>query len=332
MNTKNVKILGSGKYLPSKIVTSEELDEKLGLKNGWTEKKSGIKYRHYITTESSSEMGAYAIEAALKDANLTVEDIDCIVSTSGSMQQPIPCTAALIQKQLGWENTKIPCFDINSTCLSFVTGLDVMSCMIDSKRYKNIILVSTEVASNALNWNQKESCVLFGDGAVAFIIGQGIDTETSKVIGSHMETFSKGADLTEVRGGGTKIHPREHSIETKDNYLFHMDGHGVFKLSLKVIDSFMDEFLKNCNLTIKDIDMVVPHQASGMAMKIMRKHLGLPEEKFMNIIENHGNTIAASIPMALHEGIKQGKIKRGDKVMLIGTSAGLSIGGVVLEY
>lgn len=332
MNIKNVKVLGSGKYLPKRIVTSEELDEKLGLKKGWTEKKSGIKYRHYITTESSSEMGAYAIEMALKDANLTVKDIDCIVCTSGSMQQPIPCTAALIQNQLGWEETKIPCFDINSTCLSFVTGLDVMSNMIDSKRYRNIILVSTEVASNALNWNEKESCVLFGDGAAAFIIGQSADEDNSKVIGSHMETFSSGANLTEVRGGGTRIHPREHSTETKDNYLFHMDGHGVFKLSLKVIDSFMDKLLENCNLNIKNIDIVVPHQASGMAMRIMRKHLGFPEEKFMNIIETHGNTIAASIPMALHDGIKQGKIKRGDKVMLIGTSAGLSLGGVILEY
>lgn len=332
MNTKSVKILGSGKYLPSRIVTSEELDYKLGLKKGWTEKKSGIKYRHYVTTESSSEMGAYAIKEALKDSNLTNLDIDCIVCTSGAIQQPIPCTAALIQAQLGWEDTGIPCFDINSTCLSFVTGFDIMSCLVDSQKYRNIILVSTEFASCALNWEEKESCVLFGDGAVAFIIGQTDDKEDSKVIGGHMETFSKGASLTEIRGGGTKIHPREYSEETKDNYLFHMDGQGVFKLSLKVIDAFMDRFLKSCELTMDDIDMVVPHQASGMAMRIMRRRLGVPEEKFMNIIENHGNTIAASIPMALHEGINQGKIKRGDKVMLIGTSAGLSIGGLILEY
>lgn len=331
---RNIKILSTGKYLPARVVHSSELDEMMNLEKGWTEKKSGVTNRRYIdpTFETNAYMGARAAEQALHNANLKKEDIDCIISASGSYQQPLPCGAALIQKELEMSHLGVPCFDINSTCLSFVTALDTISYLVEAGRYNRVLIISSEIASAAINYNQKESAVLFGDAAVAVIVEKAKNTEDSHILNSHMVTFSEGANLTEVRGGGTNFHPRNYSEETKEEFLFHMDGKGVFKLSSKKINEFVTDLLSPTRFEMKHIDLVIPHQASGMAMRIMRKKLGIAEDKFMDIIGEHGNTIASSIPLALHEAIVSGRLKRGQRAMLIGTSAGLSIGGIVFEY
>lgn len=329
---RNIKIISTGIYLPNNVVTSVDISEKVGVSSSWIEKKSGVISRRYVTNETSSYMGAMAIQDALQRANLTYEDLDCIVCTSGTAQQEIPCTAALIQEQLGKQMSGTPCFDINSTCLSFVTGLDMMSFVVHQEKYNRIVLVSSEIASVGLNWNQKESCVLFGDGACAVIIEKTPNSEKSVILASLMETYSKGAHMTEIKGGGSMLHPREHTEDNKEDFLFHMDGRGVFRLSSQVIDGVIERLFEQTSFSLQDIDFVVPHQASGMALEIMRKKLNIPKEKFVRIIENHGNTISSSIPMALHHIIKNGQLKRGDKVLLLGTSAGLSIGGVIFEY
>lgn len=326
---RKIKIIGIGKYLPKKIVTSEEIDETLGLRSGWTEKKSGVKTRYYANGETASEMAAEAIKRALDHAGLTINDIDCIVSTSGTMEQPIPCTAALIHEKIK-PTQPIPAFDINSTCLSFVTGFDVLSHMVHLHTYNRVILVSSDIASIGINPKQKESYVLFGDAAVACIIERSNEDECAGVIYSKMITNSEGAHLTEIRGGGSKLHPNYHKNE--EDFLFDMDGREVFRMSSKIITDFVGELLTKSNMTMNDIDLVVPHQASGMSMRILSGKVGIDENKLMNVIEHYGNTIAASIPLALHDAIHSGKLQKGHKVMLIGTSAGLSVGGVVFEY
>lgn len=326
-----VKIIGTGKYLPSKKVASFEIDERFGKAIGWVKSKSGVEVRSFVEGETASEMAALAVHEAVKAANIELSQIDCIVSVSGTAEQPIPCNAALIQRQIGLSASRIPCFDINSTCLSFVTGLDTISYLVSSGRYKYVLLVASEVASVGLNWSAQENAMLFGDGAAAVIISSSAKQEPSKILAGHMETFSEGAHFTEVRGGGTKIHPNDSRAKETD-FLFHMDGKAVFKLSSKYLHTFMERLLTEAGCTLHDIDLVIPHQASGMAMRILRNKLGIAEEKFMSIIHNHGNTIAASIPMALHEAIQQGKLVRGQRVMLLGTSAGLSIGGMIFDY
>ncbi|MFE4709356.1 MULTISPECIES: beta-ketoacyl-ACP synthase III [Paenibacillus] len=332
MNSRKIKIMGTGKYLPKRKVLSEEIDRKLGLPEGWTEQKSGVAYRHYVDTESTSEMGANAAREAIKDAGLELEDIDCIVSASGTYEQPIPCTAALIKIKLDMGNSNIPCFDINSTCLSFVTALDVVSFLVHERKYKNVLIVSSEIASPGLNWKQKESCILFGDGAAAAIISRSEEHESSELLTSLTETYVEGASYTEIRGGGTRIPSTEYNGDNLDDYLFNMNGRAVFKLSSKVIHNFMKRLFDQTSISKQDIHMVIPHQASGLAMRIMRQKLNYKEEKFMNIISTHGNVIAASIPMALHECIKQKRVQRGERLLLMGTSAGLSLGAVVLVY
>ncbi|MDT3424754.1 3-oxoacyl-[acyl-carrier-protein] synthase-3 [Paenibacillus forsythiae] len=332
MNTRKIKILGTGKYLPKKVVYSSEIDHKLGLPEGWTQKKSGVSHRHYVETESTSEMGANAAREAVRDAGLKLEDIDCIVSASGTSEQPIPCTAALIKIKLEMGNSNIPCFDINSTCLSFVTALDLISFLVHQRKYNKVLIISSEIASPGLNWKQKESCILFGDGAAAVVVGRSEDHEQSEITSSLTETYVEGASYTEIRGGGTRLPATMFNGTNLEEYLFNMNGRAIFKLSSKVINRFMDRLFESTPFSRQDIHMVIPHQASGLALRIMRQKLGYTDEKFMNIISTHGNVIAASIPMALHESIKQNKIQRGDKLLLLGTSAGLSLGGMALVY
>jgi 3-oxoacyl-[acyl-carrier-protein] synthase-3 len=332
MHSRNIKIIGIGKYLPNKIVTAEDIDKKLGLDEGWTFKKSGVAIRHFVDKETSSQMGALAIKEALKDANMTMKDIDLILCTSGTAQQEIPCTASLIQEQLGEQDSGIPAFDVNSTCLSFVTGLDTISYLVEAGRYKRVVLVATEVASVGIDWSHKESATLFGDGAVAVIIEKTPANETSKIITSRMETYSKGAHLSEIRGGGSAIHPRQYSKETEKDFLFEMDGTAIFKMASKIAPSFLDRLFKETPYTLSDMKLFIPHQASAMAMRLLQKKLGVSDESFVSIIHNHGNVIAASIPMCIYEVVKDGRLKRGDKVAILGTSAGLSLGGMVFEY
>lgn len=157
MQVRKIKIVGTGKCLPEQVITAEDLDKKLGVPSGWVLKKTDVRVRLVVKDETASFMGARAAEAALEDAGLTFSDIDCIVSTSGTVEQSIPCTASLIQKALGQEYSGVPAFDINSTCLSFLTGLDVMSYMVAAGRYRRVLLVATEVASVGLDWSHKES-------------------------------------------------------------------------------------------------------------------------------------------------------------------------------
>lgn len=161
---RRVKIVGIGKYLPKKIVTSEAMDQQLQLPSGWTYKKSGVKIRHYVEGETASYMGAMAAREAIDDAGISLMDIDCIISGSGTMEQPIPCNAALIQKQLGLEDSGIPCFDVNTTCLSFVNALDIASLYIELGVYETVLIVSSEIASVGLNWRKKKVVFYLGMG------------------------------------------------------------------------------------------------------------------------------------------------------------------------
>ncbi|NRS48686.1 beta-ketoacyl-ACP synthase III [Brevibacillus sp. HB2.2] len=329
---RKIKILGTGKYLPTRRVTAAELEEKLGLAAGWVEKKSGVSVRHFVTNETAAQMGAIAAKRALEAAGLSLHDIDCIVCASGTAQQEIPCTAALIQEELQLSKSGIPCFDINATCLSFVTALDVMSCQMAVGIYERVLIISSEISSAGLNWEQKESCVLFGDGAAAVVIGRTPETESSRILGSSMKTYSEGAHYSEIRGGGTLIHPRQFAQGREADFAFDMDGRKIFRLTSQLITGFVDRLLSSASVTMEQIRTVIPHQASGMAMRIMAGKLGFSDQQMVNILADHGNVIAASIPMALHEAIGQNRVQRGDHLMLLGTSAGLSLGGIVLEY
>ena len=281
----------------------------------------GGQTRYRISGEEKQiSLAVSACEKALENGSITVNDIDCIVSASAVGIQPIPCMAALIHEKIA-KGTSIPALDINTTCTSFMTALDTMSYLLEAGRYKRVLIFSCDVASRALNPKQKESFQLFSDGAVAFII-QKTDKEIG-VIDAMQKTWSEGAHSTEIRGGLSNLHPENYSEETKEEFMFDMNGKTVLSLSMKKIPEMMKEFLENNDMKISDIDMVVPHQAS-VAMPIVMEKLGVTEDRFINEVKEFGNMVSASVPLALAHGLENRKIKNGDTILLIGTAAGLT--------
>ena len=319
-----------GVYLPEQTILSVDLDRKLGLPLGSIEKKSGLVSRHFAQAhETTSFMGARAGLEAIKNAHIDPCDIDVIIGACGAGEQLIPSTATLIQKQLGLETSGIPCFDINSTCLSFVTALDTVSYLIAGGRFKRALIVSSEMPSVGINWQDMETCSIFGDGAAACVLEQG--DGSSRILGSEMTTCSIGSAFCRVEAGGTRIPPAL-PYDHQRYGLFHMDGKKVFKLASRMIEKTNEAVFKKARVTLDDVDWVIPHQASLLAMHHVKKRLNLPDEKFVDIYATHGNQMAASIPTALHSLIQAKKLKRGQLVFLLGTGAGLSSAGLILEY
>jgi 3-oxoacyl-[acyl-carrier-protein] synthase-3 len=335
MNQNKIKIIASGQYLPKEKVDSSDLDRRLGVVEGTCFRSSGVKTRYYadVVTEPTAKMAALAVQQALDEAGLKFEDLDALVCTSATIQQTIPYNASLIQRELGKSESGVPAFDMNTTCLSFVTGLDTISYLMEAGRYSRVMLVATENASNGLNPQDIHTHSLFGDGACAVLIERTPSGESSKILAAGMETYSEGADMCRLLAGGTLIHPRHHGKKDyASNFFFEMDGRQVIRLALEKVPPFINRLLEKATLTLDQIDYFIPHQASKTGMEILRRRLDIPENKWMNILEDHGNMIAVSIPLALRQAMLQKKLKRGMKVMLMGTSAGFSVGGLILEF
>lgn len=338
MINRAFKILGTGVYRPLNEVTSHSLDEKLGKRKGWVEKKSGVVSRRFVGPhDTTSSMGAAAARAAISDAGwskIGSGDIDCIISGSGTMEQAIPCTAVLIQKALGLSHLTIPCFDINSTCLSFLSAIDTATAFLAIGRFRRILIVSSDIPSLGLNWEHMESSLIFGDGAAAVIIEASTPgyAGSATVLSSHMETYSEAAHVCQVQAGGTKYHPTIYQGNLRELALFEMDGKRAFKVTAEQIDGFIEQLFSGTGLKMKDIDVVIPHQASQLAMKHLRKRLGIPVGKLIDIFADHGNQIAASMPTALHRARADGRLKPGTKALILGTGAGISLSGMILKF
>ncbi len=256
--------------------------------------------------------------------------IDLIINASGTAEQAIPDTGALIQRQLGLGDSGIPSMTVHTTCLSFIAGLDVAANFLSTGRYKNILIVSSDISSCGINPAEPESASLLGDAAAAVVVTHSQSGEQSRVQCAHMKTYGSGAYLTAIMGGGSRRHPNRSTTRPEDN-LFHMDGPAVLRMVREIGDDFLEELYPGLSKGLVDIDAVVPHQASKMGL-LMLTRFGWPEEKIMRTLEWLGNCVAASIPATLYEAVRSGRIRRGDKVLLAGTGAGLYIGGLVFTY
>ncbi len=324
-----VRIRSVGSFLPRRVVTAAELDAQLGLAAGTVLARSGVATRHFVTDETASQMGAAAAREALDRAGLTVRDVDAVVCASGTFEQPIPCTAALVLRELGGAGMGLAGFDVDATCLSFVVALDLVAALLAVGRYRRVLVVSTEIASCGLNWRELESATILGDAAAACVLERSDD---SALLAARIATYPEDAHLTEVRAGGTRLPGKRWTPETDADYHFHMDGPRVFRAAAERLPAFLDAVVADAGRTMDDVSLVVPHQASPLALRHVRRRLELPEARFFDMCGEVGNTIAASIPLALCRAIETGRIARGDTVLLAGTGAGLSLGAAVLVY
>jgi 3-oxoacyl-[acyl-carrier-protein] synthase III len=328
-----VKIAGLGYYLPERRVSSAELEQRLGIPAGWVERVTGVRERRYADgdTENAVTMAASAARMAVDGAGLALEDIDLIVGASSTPAQAIPCTAALVQRELGAPDGGSACLDVNATCLSFLFALQSVSHLVASGAYRNALVFSSEVTRHALNPKERESAVLFGDSAAAAVITRTPPGEASSIWHAHFQTYGTGADLTRIQGGGTLHHPNDPATTSEMN-MFHMRGPALFKMGARLLGPFLDRFFSASELDRTQFDAVVPHQASRHAIEILIEWGGIRREQVVDNLLDRGNCIAASIPLALAESVQSGRIRRGDNVVLVGSGAGLTLGALALTY
>jgi 3-oxoacyl-[acyl-carrier-protein] synthase III len=322
-----VRIAGLGAYLPERVVTNAELETKMSLPSGWIAKRTGVLERRYATNETTVSQAVAASKIALERSGIRLEQIDAIIAANLA-QQTIPCTAALVQQALGAPDGSSACWDVNATCLSFMMALHSAALLIAAGQYQNILIFSSEIASPSLNPLEPESASLFGDAAAAVVLTASKD---SSLIGAKFQTFSSGSHLTELLGGGT-LHRPQFTHEHPERNLFHMDGPAIFKHAARTFPPFLEAFLQSIGWDITSVDALVPHQASGHGVQRISGRLGFTLEQVVFNLPLRGNCIAASIPLAMTEAFEAGRIKRGDRILLAGTAAGLTLGAVALTF
>ena len=308
---RHVEIAGYGVCLPKNTVQF----------------KDQTRYRVVENEETQLDLAEAAIQAALENANLSMKDIDCLVSASAVGVQPIPCTAALIHERVA-KGLSIPAMDINTTCTSFISALSTMSYLIEAGEYHRVLIVSSEVGSLGLNPKQKESYELFGDGAAAFIFQA--SNRDKGVIASLQRTWSEGAHDTEIRGGLTSYQPKEYSEETKTNFMFDMKGKKILLLSARVIPEMFQEFQEKSGISKDAVDYIIPHQASRALPLVMDK-LGVSKDKYLNIVSEYGNMVSVAVPFGLAYALDHGYVKEGDTIFLMGTAAGMTVNMLALK-
>ena len=332
-----MRVLGSGVHRPRIVVEADAVDARLGLAPGTTARRHGVERRRVaLAGERASVLGALASRAALSEANLAPDALDMILSASSVGERAIPCTAALIQRELGLGRAGTAALDGDASCLSFVAALEVAASAIALGRHGTVLICSAELPSVGVDEDDPATSGLFGDGAAAVVVGRpgGRDGggDGSALLASRITTWSEHADCCTLPGGGTASRPDDGLDAYLAATFFRMDGPALYRAVARRIGPFVDALLAEAGTDRAGVDLVVPHQASARALSGLTRQLGFRPERVVDVLADHGNQVAASLPTALHRAVERGRLARGDTVLLIGTGAGVSIGGAVLRY
>ena len=320
------KIIGTGSYLPEQRVSNEELTARLAAKgietsDDWIVSRSGISARHYAgVDEQSSDLAAAAARRALEMAGLQPEQIDLIIvaSSTPDFHGSFPSTACIVQRKLGMHNNSAA-FDVQAVCSGFVYAVSVADAFIKAGAHKHVLVIGAEVFSRILNFEDRTTCVLFGDGAGAIVLSA---SQEPGILATKLHADGRHADILSVPGSLTG------GALAGSGFLY-MDGPAVFKLAVSVLEQVANEALQHAGMTAADIDWLIPHQANIRIMKSTAKKLDLPMEKMVVTVDQHGNTSAASIPLALDIAVRDGRVKPGDNVLMEGVGGGFTWGAVL---
>jgi 3-oxoacyl-[acyl-carrier-protein] synthase-3 len=326
-----VQLLGVGSFLPEYRVSNAELERELGIESGWIERATGVRERRRCGEETALGMATAAARMALVSARLAPDQIDLVIGAASAPHQAVPCTAALVQHALGGGDGLSTCFDVNATCVSFLTALQIASSFVASGLHQRVLVVSSEVTSRSINPHERESAVLLGDAAAAAVIGASEPGDTGVILATSFVTHASGVELTVCRGGGTHHHPNDPATTPEMNQ-FHMNGPGIYRMANRLLDPFVSRVLAAAGWERGEVDVVVPHQASGRGVDLVTDLLRFRPEQIVRNVETRGNCAAASIPLALTEAVLDGRIRRGHKVLLLGTGAGLTLGAIAMTY
>ncbi|NGM45566.1 ketoacyl-ACP synthase III [Rhodobacter sp. SGA-6-6] len=324
----HVEIAGTGRALPAAMVPSAAFDRRLGLPEGRVEALTGVATRAVCGTESQIDLAVAAARAALDDAGLAPRDISLVIGASAVPYQPIPATAPLVMARLGIADGEAAAFDVNSTCLSFLTGLETAARMLKDQP---ALVFSSELASRALPWDTApEIAGLFGDGAAAAVLRPSAGS-TARIAASLMRSYPSAYGACGIGAGGTRFDFAAEPKAFRAHALFAMDGKELFRLASRHFGTFVADLLARAGWTHGQVDLVIPHQASPAALAHMIRQTGFPPDRVVQIAATCGNQIAASIPFALDLARREGRVRPGMRVLFLGTSAGVSFGGLALE-
>ncbi|MDH2335737.1 beta-ketoacyl-ACP synthase III [Clostridium perfringens] len=322
---KNAKMIGFGLYTPKNLVENEKLQEFLETSDEWIRTRTGIERRYISLDENTSDLAVEASKKALSQAGLSAEDIDLIIVATVTPDNFTPSTACIVQDKLGAKNAWA--FDINAACTGFIYALKLGKSLIRSGEANNALIIGAETLSKALNWEDRGSCVLFGDGAGATVLTSTEEDCGIKCVNVKSDG-SKGDSL--VIQGLPLNSPFKDGKEVSENYI-NMNGREIFKFATKVMEESIVEILEKENIKIEDIAAIIPHQANLRIIDYVVKRLGIPREKFITNLQNYGNTSGASIPIALCESIDEGNLKKGDNIIMVGFGGGLTWGAALIK-
>lgn len=323
-------IAGTGHVVPEHHLTSADLDAQLGFEAGYLEQKTGMRSRYVSRDQSQVDLAVQAAELALADAEVDITDIDLVLGASGIPYQTIPTTAPLVMHRLGIPEG-VEAFDVNSTCLSFVSALDVARARIAIGQNTHVLVFSSELSSRALPWDDApEVAALFGDGAAAAVItaqqlGKG------QLIASLMRSYPSAYEACQIPAGGTRIDYHNDPAGFDAHALFQMNGKKLFQITTKHFPGFVQDLLDRAGWRQDQVDLVIPHQASPLALTHMARLTGFGADRIVDFAAELGNQIAASIPTGLDRALRSNQVFPGARVLMLGTSAGVSFGGMAVQ-
>ena len=312
---KFARITGTGSYLPSRVITNKDLEQTLDTSDEWITLRTGIKERRIVTDESTCDLAFEASKKALEMAGISASEIDLIILATTTPDKIFPATATMLQDRLG---ASCPAFDLQAVCAGFVFALTTAQQYIENGHFKSILVVGSETMSKIVDWNDRSTAILFADGAGAVVMSPDNTTGIK-----HSKLYSDGSHLS-------SLHVNNNGIN--ETGTIEMSGNEVFKIAVNRLSDLAEETLKDCNMTAENIDWMVPHQANIRIIKAVAKRINLPMTKVIQTLDRHGNTSAASIPLALDVGVRDGRIKKGDTLLFEGIGGGFSWGSVLVEY
>jgi 3-oxoacyl-[acyl-carrier-protein] synthase-3 len=322
-----VKIVGVGHYAPARVVTNHDLEAWLDTTDEWITTRTGMKRRHWTSdNEATSDLASAAAEAALVHAELQATDVDCFIVATVTPDYYFPATACLVATRLGVREK--PAFDIAIACSGFIYGLTVASGLIRSGVYRRVMLIGAESLSKILDKGDRSTAILFGDGAGAVILER---SEQDSFLASDLGADGSRPELLYAHGSGSR-EPIDHAALDAKLHLIHMQGRETFKLAVNKMVESTGAVLSKANLTKADIAFLIPHQANKRIIDATARYLGLPDDKVVINISEYGNTSAASIPMALSETVRTGRVKPGDLIVFVAFGGGLSWGAVAWRW
>lgn len=324
-----IGILGTGYYVPNRVMTNLDLEKIVDTTDEWIFSKTGIRERHIADPEeATSDLAIFAANEALRDAGVHPSEIDLIIVATSSPDMIIPATAPIVQGKIGALNSAA--FDVSAVCAGFIYALTVASSMMQSlPQYRRALVIGAETYSRILDWTDRNTCVFFGDGAGAVVLGRTEDG--TGIQNSFMRSDGRGASVIKFLGGGSR-HPASAETLANKYHRFEMNGKLVWEFATTVMPEAVREVLKPQGLTPADLDLVIAHQANINIIQTSLSKLGLSMDKTFTNIEKYGNTAGASIPIALAEAQRAGRLKKGDKVALVGFGGGLAYGSVFLTW